>query len=190
MCLFVCLFFIHSSIHLFICSFILSFMFFHSFSHSFIYSLIHSFIHLSSIFCVSYKVVQPQALESHLSSVHCRISERERRFMSYARQWWKAYISGHQSHSRQQVKIFAQNECGTSKPVVSYITPIHTGWLLDSPQHAAQFVSLLKHEEECSMFGSKVDTWSSLHAFLCRGKGVRCWDIQCMIIVSFRNLSL
>jgi len=81
-------------------------------------------------------------------------------------------MSGHLSHSRQQVKIFAQNECGASKPVVSFITPIDTGHLLDTPRHAAIFVSLLKHEDECSMFGSRVDSWTSLHAFLCRGKGV------------------
>lgn len=81
-------------------------------------------------------------------------------------------MSGSPSHSRQHVKIFAQNECGTSKPVVSFITPIKTGHLLESPRHASRFVSLLQHEEECSMFGSKVDSWSSLHAILCRGKGV------------------
>ncbi|XP_031552342.1 centrosomal protein of 76 kDa-like [Actinia tenebrosa] len=133
------------------------------------------------------QIVQPQALENHLSSIHRHISERERRFMNYARQWWKSYISSHQSHSRQQVKIFAQNECGTSKPVISYITPIHVGWLLDNPRHAAQFVSLLKHEEECSMFGIKVDTWSSLHALLCRGKG-SCEDhatLLCSIFLGF-----
>ena len=81
-------------------------------------------------------------------------------------------MSGHASHSRQQVKIFAQNECGTSKPVVSFIPPIEVGHVLESPRHAAKFVSLMKHEEECSMFGNKVDSWSSIYAFLCRGKGV------------------
>lgn len=118
-----------------------------------------------------FQTIHPH-VDSHLSNLHSRVSERERRFMVYARQWWKEFMSGCPSHSRQQVKIFAQNECGASKPVVTFITPINTGRLLDSPRHAARFVSLIKHEEECSMFGSKVDTWSSLHSFLCRGKGV------------------
>ncbi|KAK3741153.1 hypothetical protein QZH41_011834 [Actinostola sp. cb2023] len=133
------------------------------------------------------QVVQPHVIDSHLSNIHSRASERERRFMGYARQWWKDYMSGHLSHSRQQVKIFAQNECGASKPVVSFITPIDTGHLLDTPRHAAIFVSLLKHEDECSMFGSRVDSWTSLHAFLCRGKG-SCEDhaiLLCSILLGF-----
>lgn len=54
----------------------------------------------------------------------------------------------------------------------SFVCPLRAGRLLDSPRQAARFVSLLGYEHAPSVGGGKAEMWSSLHAFLCKGKGV------------------
>ena len=103
---------------------------------------------------------------------HSRIAERERLFLVYAKQWWREFLQIRSSHSNRLVKIFAQDECGTNRPVCSFVCPLRAGRLLDSPRQAARFVSLLGYEHAPSVGGGKVEMWSSLHAFLCKGKGV------------------
>ena len=122
--------------------------------------------------CCPLQTVPQEDIRSQLTLSRCKISDRDRRFMQYARQWWKEYAS----HSRRPLKIFAQDECGTSRPVFSYIQPLKAGRLLDTPRQAARFVSLLGMEEEASMWGAKTEMWTTLHAFLCRGKGVSRMD--------------
>ena len=100
------------------------------------------------------------------------MAERERLFLVYAKQWWREFLQIRASHSNRLVKIFAQDECGTNRPVCSFVCPLRAGRLLDSPRQAARFVSLLGYEHSPSVGGGKVEMWSSLHAFLCKGKGV------------------
>ena len=103
---------------------------------------------------------------------HSRIAERERLFLVYAKQWWREFLQIRASHSNRLVKIFAQDERGTNRPVCSFVCPLRAGRLLDSPRQAARFVSLLGYEHAPSVGGGKAEMWSSLHAFLCKGKGV------------------
>ena len=103
---------------------------------------------------------------------HNRIAERERLFLIYAKQWWREFLQIRSSHTNRLVKIFAQDECATNRPVCAFVRPLHAGRLLDSPRQAARFVSLLGYEHTQSVGGGKAEMWSSLHAFLCKGKGV------------------
>ena len=137
---------------------------------------IHSGIFLNLVFFP--QAIAPGELRSCVSLSQCRVSERDRQFMSYARHWWKELISSGPPHCRHSVKIFAQDECGSSHPVVSYVRPLHAGWLLDTPIQAAEFVSLLAFEEEASMWGGRTEMWNSLHVFLSRRKGVRKWYLS------------
>jgi hypothetical protein len=41
------------------------------------------------------------------------------------------------------VKVFADTEHGTQKPVTAFVTPLVADRVLFSPRHAARFVSLL-----------------------------------------------
>ncbi|CAH3025955.1 unnamed protein product [Porites evermanni] len=118
---------------------------------------------------------------------HSRIAERERLFLVYAKQWWREFLQIRASHSNRLVKIFAQDECGTNRPVCSFVCPLRAGRLLDSPRQAARFVSLLGYEHLPSVGGGKVEMWSSLHAFLCKGKG-DCEDhavLLCSLLLGF-----
>ena len=46
-----------------------------------------------------------------------------------------------------------------------------SGRLIDSPRHAARFVSLIPFERRSGVGGRRVDSWQSWHGFLSRGRG-------------------
>jgi len=119
-----------------------------------------------------FQILTKDVIAAQLNLEHSRIAERERLFLVYAKQWWTEFLQIRASHSNRLVKIFAQDECGTNRPVCSFVCPLRAGRLLDSPRQAARFVSLLGYEHAPSVGGGKAEMWSSLHAFLCKGKGV------------------
>ena len=101
----------------------------------------------------------------------------------YAKQWWREFLQIRASHSNRLVKIFAQDECGTNRPVCSFVRPLRAGRLLDSPRQAARFIILLGYEHAPSVGGGKAEMWSSLHAFLCKGKGVSAAFLKCFSLL-------
>lgn len=120
-----------------------------------------------------FQILTQQVVDAQISLEHNRIAERERLFLVYAKQWWREYLQIRPSHANRLVKIFAQDECAINRPVCSFVRPLRAGRLLDSPRQAARFVSLLGYEHTPSLGGGRAEMWSSLHAFLCKGKGVR-----------------
>ena len=67
-----------------------------------------------------------------------------------------------------------KDENGTNRPACSYVRPLRAGRLLDTPRQAARFVSLLAYEKVTTLGGGgRGEQWTSMHAFLCRSKGVR-----------------
>jgi len=76
------------------------------------------------------------------------------------------------SESRSTCERVKDENC-VNRPVCSYLRPLRAGRLLESPLQAARFVSLLGYEKTTSV-GSveRAEQWTSMHAFLCRGKGV------------------
>ena len=70
-------------------------------------------------------------------------------------------------------KRLHQDENCTNRPVCSYVKPLRAGRLLDTPRQAARFVSLVGYEKNVTLGGvDRAEQWSSMHAFLCRNKGV------------------
>ena len=122
----------------------------------------------------SSEVLQTELLTAQLGLEKQRDSERERLFLVYAKQWWKEYLQIRAAHSQRLVKIFAPDERGTSHPVCRYVTPLRAGRLLDSPRHAARFVSLIPFEKKCAVGsnGGCSDWWTRGHCFLALKKGV------------------
>lgn len=133
------------------------------------------------------QILTKEVISAQVNLEHSRIAERERLFLVYAKQWWKEFLQIRASHSNRLVKIFAQDECGTNRPVCSFVCPLRAGRLLDSPRQAARFVSLLGYEHTPSVGGGRAEMWSSLHAFLCKGKG-DCEDhavLLCSLLLGF-----
>eukprot|EP00112_Aurelia_sp_Birch-Aquarium-sp1_P012545 Seg2636.3 transcript_id=Seg2636.3/GoldUCD/mRNA.D3Y31 product="Centrosomal protein of 76 kDa" protein_id=Seg2636.3/GoldUCD/D3Y31 len=110
-------------------------------------------------------------LSGQLNLEKSRISERERLFLAYAKQWWREYLQIRSSHNNRLVKIFAQNENGIHKHACSYVHPLRAGRLIDTPRQAARFVSLLAYDKVPMVGGNKTEMWMNTHAFLCAGKG-------------------
>ena len=53
----------------------------------------------------------------------------------------------------------------------TYVSPVRAGRLVDSPRHAARFVSLIPFERRAGVCGRRVDSWQSWHSFLSKGRG-------------------
>lgn len=113
-------------------------------------------------------------LTAQLSLEKQRHSERERLFLVYAKQWWKEYLQLRPHHSERLVKIFAADEVGVSRLVCRYVSVRRAGRLLDSPRHAARFVSLLPFEKLGSVGRGACcsEMWASSFAMLVNKKGV------------------
>lgn len=93
-------------------------------------------------------------------------------FFAYAKSWWREYTQISTSHESRMIKIFAQTEYGIDLPVCSFVRPMRAGRLLESPQQAAVFVSLLPFEKDDELIISgRKEVWGTLHSFLCKGKG-------------------
>ncbi|XP_076826119.1 centrosomal protein of 76 kDa-like [Clavelina lepadiformis] len=127
-------------------------------------------------------------IDAQLQLEQQRMAERDRLFLIYAKQWWKEYLQLREEHKFRQVKIFAQDECGTNRPVFCYVQPIDVGRLIPSPLAAARFVSVLAFENPSNIgTGCKADQWQTLHAFLCSLKGQQedHSNLLCSILLGF-----
>ena len=73
-------------------------------------------------------------------------AESIKKFLEYADYWFSDYRTIRPSHKTRLVKIFAETddrEASIFKPVCSLISPMVADRLLESPLHAARFVSLI-----------------------------------------------
>lgn len=92
-------------------------------------------------------------------------------FFEYSNEWWKDYKQIRSGNDKRLVKIYAETEDGTFKPVSSLIQPMRTNRLIDSPLQAARFVSLIPFERCENPGGTRSEVWHSMHTFLTKGKG-------------------
>jgi centrosomal protein CEP76 len=117
--------------------------------------------------------VREDILAAQMGLEHSKNTERERLFLLYAKQWWKEYLEIRDDHKNRLVKIFAQDENGTNRPVCSFIRPIKVSRLLDTPRQAARFVSLIGYNKLSSSIGvnEQVEQWLNMHTFLVRNCG-------------------
>lgn len=118
--------------------------------------------------------LHPDLFSAQLGLEKQRRVEKERLFLVYAKQWWKEYLQLRPDHSQRLVKIFASDEAGISRPVCCYVSMLRAGRLLDSPRHAARFVSLLPFEKTGTIGRGACNSemWMSSFAVLVSKKGV------------------
>jgi len=101
-------------------------------------------------------------------------TEGIQKFLDYANDWWNDFKSIRDSHKSRLVKIFAETddrESSVFKPVCTLIAPMIADRQLESPLHAARFVSLLPFERLEAPGVDKVEVWHSMQSFLSRGCG-------------------
>jgi centrosomal protein CEP76 len=91
--------------------------------------------------------------------------ESVQKFLDYANDWWADFKSIRPQHKTRLVKIFAETddrEASVYKPVCSLIAPMIADRLLDSPLHAARFVSLIPFQRIDAPGAEKVEVWHSM----------------------------
>jgi len=114
-------------------------------------------------------------------------SDLHRQFCQYARVWWQEYVEANPSFRNRLVKIFAENEFGEHVPSCSFVQPMQADRLLDSPRHAARFVSLIPYIREEVAGGGRTEIWHSFHSFFSKGHG-DCEDhavLLCSLLLGF-----
>lgn len=94
------------------------------------------------------EVLHEEAVMKQLSLERKFESEGIQKFLEYANEWWNEYKMIRHSHKTRLVKIFAETddrEASVYKPVCSLVQPMIADRVgnLDSPLHAARFVSLI-----------------------------------------------
>ena len=98
-------------------------------------------------------------------------NESIQKFLEYANDWWMDFKAIRHSHKSRLVKIFAETddrEASVYKPVCSLVAPMMADRLLDSPLHAARFVSLIPFQRMEAPGAEKVEVWHSMQSFLAR----------------------
>lgn len=97
--------------------------------------------------------------------------ETIQKFLDYANDWWADYKSIRNVHKTRLVKIFAETddrEASVFKPVCSLVSPMIADRLLESPLHAARFVSLIPFQRLEAPGADRVEVWHSMQSFLAR----------------------
>ncbi len=102
--------------------------------------------------------------------------ESLQKFLEYANEWWAEYKMIRHSHKTRLVKIFAETddrEASVYKPVCSLVQPMLADRVgnLDTPLHAARFVSLIPFQRLEAPGKDKIEVWHSMQSFLARGCG-------------------
>ena len=110
-----------------------------------------------------------------------------RSFCQYAQIWWQEYLELNQKFKHRLVKIFAENEWGEFRAATTFVSPLRCGRALDSPQHAARFLSLLSYVRMDAIGGGRLEVWHSPLTFLSLGYG-DCEDhatLLCSMLIGF-----
>ncbi len=133
--------------------------------------------------------VKPADIARGLRANSMRKQELQRQFFQYSRVWWKEFIDISPTFKNRLVKIFAEDEWGGHKPVCYFVQPLRAGRVLDSPRHAARFVSLIPYTkiEAVGAGAGRAEIWHTFHTFLSMRKG-DCEDhavLLCSLLLGF-----
>ncbi|KAH6567422.1 hypothetical protein BASA83_010398 [Batrachochytrium salamandrivorans] len=124
-----------------------------------------------TLFPAQIYLLSREEVQFHLQRDQRQDAEANRLFFVYAKQWWADFVQVRPEHADRLVKIFANSELGTREPVTNFITPLKSRWI-ESPRHAARFVSLLGYDQLQTIGDtSKTEIWQQLHTVLVAGQG-------------------
>lgn len=110
--------------------------------------------------------ISDEDIEQQLSLERSRRTQLEREFHLYAKQFYSDFTQIRASHRTRIVQLFAENELGMHLPVPCFVQPLRADRLIDSPNHAARFVSLLGYEKNDTFGTGGKNIWYNTHSFL------------------------
>jgi len=122
------------------------------------------------------KAARGQMLTDRLVNEQLNLEKKYERdiahgFFEYSNEWWRDFKQIRPGHEKRLVKIYAETEDGSYKPVCSLVQPLRANRLVDSPLQAARFVSLLPFVRDEAPGGMRTEVWHNMHTLLVRGAG-------------------
>ena len=107
-------------------------------------------------------------LQNHIQKEKEIKALRIKRFYEYSHHWWEDYKSLYHQFSKRAVKIFAEDETGTLRPVFTFLKALRSR-ALTTPGKAARFVSLIPLENNREIRNPRI--WRKPQIFLSEKKG-------------------
>ncbi|KAJ3342426.1 Centrosomal protein of 76 kDa, partial [Kappamyces sp. JEL0680] len=95
-------------------------------------------------------------IEYHIKKQEQKKADVHTAFYLLAKQWWSDFLQIRPSHSTRLVKIFTNDEFGRRMPVSHFVGPLYCPWL-ETPRHAARFVSLIEYAPSKRIGESRLD---------------------------------
>ena len=117
------------------------------------------------------ETLSEEVVEKQLTLEHKFKTEATNQFLDYSTQFWQDYKNIRPSHKTRLIKIFAETddrELSGYKPVCSLVQPMIADRLLETPLHAARFVSLIPFQRLECVGKERVEVWHSMQSFLSR----------------------
>ena len=116
--------------------------------------------------------LQKDEVEFQIRKESQSLIESDRLFFTYSKRWWNDFLFIRpSSFSDRLVKIFATREGDNRREcVTNFIHPLKSEFI-ETPRHAARFVSLIPYEKTQGIGEGKQDVWRDTHTFLTVGKG-------------------
>ena len=108
--------------------------------------------------------------------------DRVNKFYDASKKWWNSYKASHEGFDKRIIKIYGENEFGMFIPVCCFLKPLENMQGIDTPLHAARFVSLIPYRRFSVKLGERKEIWNKFHTLLVARAG----DIEdhCLLLCS------
>lgn len=143
-----------------------------------------------------------EEIAAHVELQRSAVTAADREFLIYARRWWSEYQAVRPTHTERKVKVFAATSTGRMVPVTHFVSVLLPDRVLDSPNAASRFVSLLALTKEddltrevlnggsagaSSNGNNNGDVWAPPFLFLCQRRGDICnhSTLLCSLLLGF-----
>ena len=122
--------------------------------------------------------ISEESLDAQLELESKHTSLKAAQFFDFSQSWYNEYRSIKPDFSKRAVKIYADHNTGSShdqkssapkKPIFTYISKLRVRGI-DSPEHAARFVSLIPFRKADNP-DNALGQWRYFHSFLVEGRG-------------------
>ena len=110
-------------------------------------------------------------LEDQFTQEKKTINNDVLKFYDYSTEWWNDYKKLKNGFDKRPVKIYSEDESGVFKAIFSFVKPLYGLKGIDSPFHAARFVSLIPYKKEENPGGERKEIWHNFNTFLALNYG-------------------
>lgn len=112
-----------------------------------------------------------QAVEHGIQSYQEKLTTSNKLLYRHARSWWSRVRRMHPHIESRNIRILAEDECGSHRFACCMLSPVTPPRELLSPRFAARFVSLVPLRTDPGLRGGRSDGWRSAFATICRMQG-------------------